>query len=149
MASPGYVAEKRLAARADLARATLLHEETRADWMEWLVTAGLDPALAAHGPVLGDDAALVAAALADQGVALIPETFVAKPLAEGRLVEIFDLPSTEGYGFYLVYPPGALDIERVRAFRDFIHDEMAVDESGVGRDKQGSARLLKPKFDAG
>ena len=41
-ASPAYVAELQLVQRADLARATLLHEETRADWMEWLAAAGLD-----------------------------------------------------------------------------------------------------------
>jgi DNA-binding transcriptional LysR family regulator len=36
---------------------------------------------------------------------------------------VFDLPAAEGYGFYLVHRPGALDRPRIRAFRDFVMGE--------------------------
>ena len=130
VASPDYMAKLKPTGRQDVARAVLLHEDSRGDWIEWLALAGLDRGLAAHGPILDDDNTLVAATLAGQGLALLPREIVVGDVIAGRLVEVFDLPTGEGYGYYLVYPPGALDIPRVRVFREFVLAEGARDLQG-------------------
>ncbi len=104
---------------ADLARATLLHDDNRAEWREWLLVAGLDPAPAARGPVFDDPNSLLQAALDGQGVALATRSLVQRDVAAGRLATPFPLTIGEGYGYYLVYLPEALQRPKVAAFRDF------------------------------
>lgn len=128
--SPSYVAGLGLNAPPDLARAALLHDETREDWTEWLLVAGLDPALARRGILLDDENALIQAALDGQGLGLIARSIAAADLEAGRLVMPFDLPLAEGYGYYLVYEPGALARPKVAAFRAFLIEEAA--RSGAG-----------------
>ncbi len=125
VASPGYVEQLTLEVPADIERAALLHDDTREDWTEWLLVAGLDPALARRGIILDDENALMQAALNGQGVALAAPSIAYGDLAAGRLVQPFDLALADGYGFYLVYPPGALKRPKVTAFRDFIREEAA------------------------
>jgi LysR family transcriptional regulator, glycine cleavage system transcriptional activator len=125
VAAPAYVDRLGLAALADVARATLLHDETREDWTEWLLVARLDPALARRGVVFDDENAMIQAALDGQGLALMAHGLAATDLAAGRLVSPFDLSVAEGYGYYLVVEPAALARPKVAAFRDFLLEEAA------------------------
>jgi LysR family transcriptional regulator, glycine cleavage system transcriptional activator len=109
----------------DVARATLLHEETREDWTEWLLVAGLDRALARPGILFDDENALIQAVLDGQGLALMARSLAEGDLAAGRLVSPFDLTLADGYGYYLVYEPQALSRPRNAAFRAFIVEEAA------------------------
>jgi LysR family glycine cleavage system transcriptional activator len=123
--APGYVERLGLTAPADVARATLLHDETREDWTEWLLVARLDPALARRGIVFDDENAMIQAALDGQGLALMAHSLAATDLADGRLATPFDLSLAEGYGYYLVTEPEALARPKVAAFHDFLLEEAA------------------------
>ena len=125
VAAPGYAKRLGLKCPADVARAVLLHEETREDWTEWLLVAGLDPALARRGILFDDENALIQAALDSQGLALMARSLAEGDLAAGRLASPFDLTLAEGYGYYLVYQPQALARPKNTAFRDFIKGEAA------------------------
>ena len=125
--APAYLKRLKLKAPADVARATLLHDETHEEWSEWLIVAGLDPALAKRGIVFDDENAMIQAAIAGQGLALEPRSVASAGIAAGRLAIPFDLSLAEGYGFYLVYPPGALKRAKVAAFRAFLLGEAARD----------------------
>jgi LysR family glycine cleavage system transcriptional activator len=125
VAAPDYIERLDLRQRADVAKATLLHDETREDWTEWLLTADLDPSLAQRGLVFDDGNAVIQAALAGQGLALMPRSLVAGDIEARRLVALWDLSLDEGYGYYLVYLPGALRLPKVAAFRAFMREEMA------------------------
>lgn len=113
----------------DLARATLLHDDNRAEWREWMLVAGLDPAPAARGPVFDDHNVLLQAALDGQGVALAMRPLVRREVAAGRLVTPFALSIGDGYGYYLVYLPEALERAKVAAFRAFVLAEAKAETS--------------------
>ena len=125
VASPAYAKRLRLKQPADVARAALLHEETREDWMEWLLVAGLDRALAHRGIVFDDENAMIQAALDGQGVALVARSLAEADIKAGRLVSPFDLTFAEGYGYYLVYEKETLKRPKNAAFRDFVLHEAA------------------------
>jgi DNA-binding transcriptional LysR family regulator len=120
VASPDYVRRLDLTAPIDLARATLLHDGDRTDWREWLLVAGLDPTLARSGPVFDDENVLIELAMAGQGAALSVGSVAEALLRGGRLVALFDGEVTLRYGYYLAYPPGALALPKVAAFRRFV-----------------------------
>ncbi len=125
VASPAYARRLRLKQPADVARATLLHEETREDWMEWLLVAGLDRALAHRGIVFDDENAMIQAALDGQGLALLARSLAEADIKAGRLVSPFDLTFAEGYGYYLVYEQHSLARPKNAAFRAFVLEEMS------------------------
>jgi LysR family glycine cleavage system transcriptional activator len=125
VAAPAYAKHLGLKLPADVARATLLHEDTREDWIEWLLVAGLDRALARRGIIFDDENALIQAALDGQGLALMARSLAEGDLAAGRLISPFDLTLAEGYGYYLVYEPQALARPKNAAFRAFITKEAA------------------------
>lgn len=131
--APAYVKRLKLTAPADVARATLLHDETHEEWSEWLIVAGLDPALAHRGVVFDDENAMIQAAIGGQGLALEPRSVAAGLIAEGRLATPFDLSLAEGYGFYLVYEREALKRPKVAAFRQFLLEEAARDQAAAPR----------------
>ncbi|MYA42008.1 MAG: transcriptional regulator, partial [Gemmatimonadetes bacterium] len=83
---------------------------------------GVDPAA---GPVFESVPVALEAALNHIGMVIADRQILAHDLAEGRLVEPFDvhMPSTAGY--YLVYPPGSAEDSRIRAFRDWMQEEIA------------------------
>jgi len=129
VATPAYVRRLTLKEPRDIERAGLLHDETREDWTEWLLVAGLDPAIARRGIVFDDENALMQAALNGQGLALAPRSIAADDLKAGRLVSPFDLALAEGYGYYLVYEAGALERPKVAAFRAFLEEERVRERS--------------------
>ncbi|MDQ0472929.1 LysR substrate-binding domain-containing protein [Labrys wisconsinensis] len=121
-AAPAVAARLGPDARTAIAGATLLHNETREEWADWLRVAGLDPHLSEQGPVFDDEHVLVEAAQSGQGVALVAPGVVAKEFEAGALVEVADL-AIESCGYYLVYRPGGLDVPKLAAFRDFLMAE--------------------------
>ena len=121
VATPALAAKLR--APADLRRVTLLHLESRAEWAEWLIRAGIDPTLAAGGIVFDDENAMIQAALAGQGVAILAEALVRADIAAGRLAPTLGLPLPDGDGFYFVHAPGAGAIPKIAAFGAFLDAE--------------------------
>src|SRR5262249_38266933 len=129
--APDYIRGLGLKKPADIERATLLHDETREDWTEWLLVAGLDPSLARRGIAIDDENALMQAALSGQGLACRAPSLAAVDLEPARLDSPFELALADGYGFYLVYQKGALQRPKVAAFRTFLLEEMARQKSPV------------------
>jgi LysR family glycine cleavage system transcriptional activator len=101
---------------------TLLHEETDEDWKRWLALAGVADLKPRKQLFIDDTNVRLETALKGQGVALTGRTLVADEIAAGRLVAPFDIDLAR-YGYYLVYPKGALQQPRIRAFRDWIMAE--------------------------
>ena len=141
--APAYVKRLKLKAPVDVARATLLHDETHEEWSEWLIVAGLDPTMARRGVVFDDENAMIQAVIGGHGLALEPRSVAASLIAEGRLATPFDLSLAEGYGFYLVYEPEALKLPKVAAFRKFLLEEAARDQAAAPRPIPPSASRIR------
>jgi LysR family glycine cleavage system transcriptional activator len=46
-------------------------------------------------------------------------------LAAGRLAEPFALRLPSGFGYYLIYPPATAERPKIRAFSEWVVEEMA------------------------
>ena len=107
----------------DLRYHTLLHEAGHGGWPLWLAAARATEVDAGAGPMIDDHNVVMHAVMEGQGVALGGESFIAQDVAAGRLVRPFDLAVDIGASYYIVYPPGALDQPKIRAFRDWLREE--------------------------
>ncbi|MEM9385460.1 MAG: LysR family transcriptional regulator [Pseudomonadota bacterium] len=61
-------------------------------------------------------------ALQDIGLALLPEFFVTRELAQRRLIEVLNGHVHSSVGLFLLYPKGRYTSAKVRAFIDFLVD---------------------------
>ncbi len=65
------------------------------------------------------------AAANDFGAALVPRFLVGDELAEGRLVQLFDVVLRLPSAYHLVYPENRTLRPVAEAFRDWLHREVA------------------------
>lgn len=72
------------------------------------------------GPCLPTPTLPLEAALAGHGVALAPAPFVARDLAEGRLVKPLSLELDNPYAFWIVYPRRPLPDARIEALTGWL-----------------------------
>jgi LysR family transcriptional regulator, glycine cleavage system transcriptional activator len=130
--SPALLKRRPLVRPADLARHTLLQvaaEPRIGDWPRWLAAAkcpGLEPAGRLSFP---SSAQAIEAALAGLGVVMAHRPFVADDLASGRLVAPFALSVPGDGGYWLVARREDAELPRVRAFRDWLLQQVG---DGVG-----------------
>jgi LysR family glycine cleavage system transcriptional activator len=140
----------RLAAPADLARATLLHCFGFSEgWPHWLAAAGVaDKVDGARG--LEFDLSLLALELAERGggVALGRTSYVEDRLASGRLVAPFAERIKAGEDFYLIEPVGRKRTRAGAAFRDWLLDETSAARciSPARAAKGRAATAAKPRL---
>ena len=105
---------------ADLAHATLLHDELREDWAMWFAAADLAGVDTARGPGFDDSGLLIQAAIEGLGVALGRSVLVKGDLDAGRLVRPFDVALTAEFAYYLVFPPDLENAPKIETFRTWL-----------------------------
>jgi LysR family transcriptional regulator, glycine cleavage system transcriptional activator len=124
---------RRLREPADLRRQVLLHdaavphERDAPSWRNWLEHARIADVAAERGPAYSDTAMALQAAVAGQGVALGCRSLVADDLVAGHLVRPFGPDMPARYSWYLVCSPVGAERRKVRAFRDWLRQEIARD----------------------
>jgi LysR family glycine cleavage system transcriptional activator len=124
--SPDLIDGKVLRSAEDLKDFSLLHEESKQWWTHWLRAEGITDTVNARGPMFQGHLALEAAE-AGQGFALGDQVLTAGSLRDGSLVK--PLPGFRLQGaYYLVTPQDVEDTVTVRAFRVWLHAEMAKTE---------------------
>ncbi len=109
---------------SDLSHHTLLHEDNREDWKEWLGAAGIEGVNAEAGPVIDDSNALLLATSDGQGVALGRIAMIGDDLTAGRLVKPFEMKLRKKQAYYLVYPEGIRDDSALLDFRNFLKQQV-------------------------
>lgn len=109
----------------ELAGCRLVHEiGLKATWERWFAMMGL-PEARTRGPGYSHGSMSIEAAIRGEGVALGRSVLVAEDLAAGRLVALFPEARLEvEYGYDLVFRIGNQDHPKVRAFRDWMADEV-------------------------
>ncbi len=103
-------------------------------WRVWFEAAGVDADLDHRGPaLLLDSQVLVGSmALAGNGAAVLTPAFFTRELAEGRLVQPFDLVCSRGYAYWLVYPEARRNAPQIKAFRDWVLAEAERQRASAG-----------------
>ncbi|TGT73562.1 MULTISPECIES: LysR substrate-binding domain-containing protein [unclassified Mesorhizobium] len=96
-------------------------------WSQWFEAAGVTGHDLAKRPgsSMGAQAYEANAAMAGHGVAILTRALFKNELADGRLVQPFDLVGDDGHAYWLVYPTARRNVPKIRAFRDWILAEIA------------------------
>jgi LysR family transcriptional regulator, glycine cleavage system transcriptional activator len=130
---------------------TLIHDGTShpggefPSWSEWLLRAGLDRAPADHGLKINSTAAVIQAAIAARGVALVRKELVAQELESGRLVHL--LPEQcwpVKWAYYVVASPKALRRSEVSAFHDWLAGQAIQSSHRSGKSGQAQDEQRDP-----
>lgn len=110
VASPAYLARVGpLTEPAAIARADLLHDETKTAWEDWFRTAGVAAPLPLSGGVFQDFNLLATAVIAGHGVALCPTEVFRAELRRGDLVIVSDISTLLDEYYYIISRVGQLE----------------------------------------
>jgi LysR family glycine cleavage system transcriptional activator len=123
---PKLASRLKLKAPADLLKPGVrIMREDRDYWCEWFEAARVPFENRVRGPLFNDSTYSLQAAARGEGVALARRSIVLEDLERGELKRLFSLsvPSLERYWF--VCPKGAEDSPNVKAFRDWVKEELA------------------------
>ena len=110
---------------------TLLHLDTREDWLKWIDAAGLQGIDLSKGAVFNQTSLALDAAAGGQGVALGRSALAAPEMLAGRLVRPFGPSLSVNYAYYIVCPKQTAERPKIRAFRDWLISEAKADEEGM------------------
>lgn len=120
--SPSYATKLGLKAPEDIYRATLLWGDIAEDWHAWFKVADLCHPPSA-GPRLGDDSAILQAAVEGQGIALGRSLLIKDDIAIKRLVAPFSISLCASYAYWFVYPKGLSSLNTIDAVRVWLVEQ--------------------------
>ncbi|WP_064692066.1 LysR substrate-binding domain-containing protein [Rhizobium aegyptiacum] len=111
---------------------TLIHDGTPhpggdfPTWAEWLARSFVNQLPPDRGLKINSTAAVIQAAVAARGVALVRKALVAQELDSGRLVHLLpDIRWPVKWAYYIVAAPKALRRQEVAAFHDWLASHTA------------------------
>ncbi|HVM84789.1 MAG TPA: transcriptional regulator GcvA [Candidatus Binatia bacterium] len=133
--SPALINGQKRRSTAELLNSVSLLHDDSADqnealpgWKMWLRAAAIDGVDWQKGPHFNQTVLAIEAAAAGLGVALAPAALVDADLANGRLVRLANAELSEPFAYYLVYPANRRERPAVKAFRDWLFQELAAAE---------------------
>ena len=124
VASPELKRSENLRNPEDLLRVTLFHDEVQDGWAEWFEAAGVDRPEMPRGPRFANCELSTTAAELGQGVALAYGAVVAGTVDTGRLERLFDVRTPTVTIYSVAYSKARAQEPRIRAFCDWIFDEV-------------------------
>jgi LysR family glycine cleavage system transcriptional activator len=114
---------------ADLLKAPLLHLVSRPDaWERWFNANGVDN-VKIHGMLLDQFALITQAAISSLGIALLPSFLFKQELDRGDLVVALGSPCPNTEAYYLACPAGRCDYPPLIAFRQWLQEEIASEQT--------------------
>lgn len=117
--SPDYARDHNLKTPNDLYRATLLCGDIPENWAAWFEAAQCSHPPPA-GPRLGDDGAILQAAVEHQGVALGRSLLVADDIAAGRLIAPFTISLDASHAYWFVRPKNTKPSPAIDAIQEWL-----------------------------
>ncbi len=120
---------------ADIMNHRLLHVDwgklqiPQPDWSMWTKAAGIAYAQQNHGLYFTVESMAIEAAINGDGIALVSHHAVVDDIDAGRLVRPFKLVLQANYSYWLVCPKDYLRRAKVKAFCDWMLEEVAKDIS--------------------
>ena len=122
VASPKRLAEGPPILRpADCLGYPLLQDRNRRDWSQWAEASGERASSRwRDGSSFADDALLIRAAIAGQGLAVVRDIYAADELAAGRLTRVLTNAAPTADAYFLVARPDRMARPGAKAFRDWL-----------------------------
>lgn len=122
---------KALASLKDLSQHTLLHDNTRAAWKNWLKNFDVKHVNVNQGPIFSHTMLVLQSACIGQGIAL-SDTVLAKPeIDSGRLVCPFDERVESKLSYYIVCKESQAEQSKIKVFSEWMLAQVNDDNSGV------------------
>jgi LysR family glycine cleavage system transcriptional activator len=131
--SPGFVeVNPRITKPEELCAHTLIDVSTRpSGWDEFLATFGVTCEKRAKRLGFSSTSLALGAAMESLGIALADRQLVAREVLYGRLVTPLDIAMVKQLGYYLVYQKHRKLTDQMRAFLDWVMDEIADEKTAV------------------
>ena len=113
---------------ADLLKLTIISAGDRW-WPQWFAAAGVENPDLGRFPrnEFGTQLLDAGIAMAGQGVAILNPGHFHEDIAAGRLCQPFDILCNDGRDYWLAYPESRRNVPKIKAFRNWLLAEMAVD----------------------
>lgn len=122
----------------DLARVPVIRDETTMlSWDAWRAEVGMDPAIVLTGPTYSDASLAFDAAISEQGVLMAADMMSADAVSDGRLVRPFAHAVEGPQGYWLVTSKGRRESRKLRAFRDWLKQEVPASVRGYVHQSRG------------
>ena len=122
----------------DLAHVPVIEDQTTMlSWHAWRAAVGLDPQIRLSGPVYSDASLAFDAAISEQGVLMAADMMSADAVSDGRLVRPFDHPVEGPLGYWLATARGRRDSRKLKAFRDWLKEEVPASAAGYVNQSRG------------
>lgn len=132
------VVAQRLKVPADLANVPVIQDETTMlSWDAWRGEVGLDPAIRLGGPIYSDASLAFDAAISEQGVLMAADMMSADAVSDGRLVRPFEHAVEGQLGYWLVVAKGRRESRKLRAFREWLKEEVPASVRGYVYQSRG------------
>jgi len=133
VASPGYLEKMgRPSAPSDLKEHTCIVETHLSKVGEWRLSEDVSVAVN-RGPLTSNSVRMAReATLEGLGISYLPRFLVEGDIGAGRLEPLLEDIVTVSIPLHVIFPRGNYALSKVRAFVDFVRDEMH-DESGTGK----------------
>ena len=116
----------------DLMQETLIHDLSMDEhtgfptWDHWLQTAGVIDVATSRGMKINNSAAVLQAAVDGHGIALARSVMARDDLTSGRLVKLFpEIALVSPLAYYVVYRAECSSLPRLRAFRDWLFEQVS------------------------
>lgn len=94
-------------------------------WASWFMAAGLNGWAEPRRCVLYQDASQQMQAVMEvHGVGLVRRSLAMHEVASGRLVRLFDIDAPSPWSYWIACPEPLKDSFRVRALREWLHEEV-------------------------
>lgn len=121
MCAPSLLARaKPLQSLSDLSQHTLLHDNTRSAWKDWLKAFSVKGVNVNQGPIFSHTNLVLQAAATGQGIAL-SDTVLAKPdIDSGRIICPFSEKIESKVSYYLVCKGSQADKSKIAVFREWM-----------------------------
>lgn len=121
--SPAFKARQAMSDLDMLARSPLLHFALRS-WREFFEAAGIEADEPQRGPIFGDAASLLSAALAGHGIAMLRQQLVEGYLLGGALVQVSDTRIRANLDYYISWREGHPREAVILKFYDWVRGQL-------------------------
>ena len=121
VASPAYLAREGRPSRPEDVLDHVLIAPTDDWWKLWLDAAGYKGPMQIRRPGVDVDTQQMTTqmTLAGQGISLATPEFIRQELAQGLLVQLFDIEASSGLNYYIAYATARASSRKIRIFRDW------------------------------
>jgi LysR family glycine cleavage system transcriptional activator len=121
VASPSYLAREGRPMHPEHVLNHVLVGPTDDWWRIWLEAAGYTGPMHVRRPGVDVDTQQMTTqmTLAGQGISLATPAFIKQELADGRLVQLFDIEARSGLSYYIAYATARAASRKIRLFRDW------------------------------